>query len=151
MGRVIAGCKLGVYTLPGRRYLRVFFHVDLVCTERNTRIVRILIANTPRMYRESLALSIHQHRPDFEVLIANPNELNGQIERLSPQVLVRDDDGAATESPDGVVCWVGIKIDNHLHARIAVNGRISELHDVSLEEFLAALDETKGLLATEDI
>jgi hypothetical protein len=45
------------------------------------------------------------------------------------------------------MAWcVGIIIDNHLNARISVNGRVSEIHDVSLEEFVAALDETERLV-----
>lgn len=112
--------------------------------------MRVLVANTPRMYRESLALSIQRQRPNFEVLLADPNKLDGEVERLSPHALVRDDDGVQTESPDGVVCWVGIVIDNHLNARISVDGRISEIHDVSLEEFLAALDETERLLSANN-
>ena len=111
--------------------------------------MRILVANTPRMYRESLALSIQKHRPDFEVLIADPKDLDGHVERLSPHALVRDDDGVETGAPNGVVCWVGIIIDNHLNARISVDGRISEIHDVSLEEFLAALDEARGLISAD--
>ena len=35
-------------------------------------------------------------------------------------------------------------IDDHLNARIAVDGKISELHDVSLEELLVVLDEVQG-------
>lgn len=110
--------------------------------------MRILVANSPRMYRESLALSILQRRPGVEVLVADPKNLDGAVERLAPHVLVRDDDGAETGAPDGVVCWVGIMIENHLNARISLNGRISDLHDVSLEEFLAALDETEARLST---
>jgi hypothetical protein len=109
--------------------------------------VRVLVANSPLMYRESLALAIQRARPNFEVLIANPGKLDGQVESLAPHALVRDDDGAQTESPDGVVCWVGIIIDNHLNARISVDGEISEIHDVSFEEFLAALDETERLIS----
>ena len=109
--------------------------------------MRVLIANTPLMYRESLALAIQRARPNFEVLVAAPEELDENVERLSPHALVRDDDGVQTESPDGVVCWVGIIIENHLNARISVDGRISEIHDVSLEEFLAALDETERLIS----
>lgn len=108
-----------------------------------------MIANTPRMYRESLALSIQQRRPHYEVLISDPKTLDGQVERLTPRVLVRDDDGVEAGAPDGVVCWVGIIIDNHLNARISVDGRISEIHDVSLEEFLAALDETEKLISAD--
>ena len=111
--------------------------------------MRVLIANTPLMYRESLALAIQRARPNFEVLVAAPEELDGNLERLSPHALVRDDDGIETWSPNGVVCWVGIIIENHLNARISVNGRISEIHDVSLEGFLAALDETARLLSDD--
>ena len=110
--------------------------------------MRVLVANTPLMYRESLALSIQRARPNFEVLLASPEKLNGEVESLAPHALVRDDDGIDTWSPDGVVCWVGIIIDDHLNARISVNGKISEIHDVSLEEFVAALDETERLIST---
>ena len=49
-----------------------------------------------------------------------------------------------------MVCWVGIIIDNHLNARISVNGRISEIHDVSLDELLAALGEAQALISAND-
>jgi hypothetical protein len=39
--------------------------------------VRVLVANTPRMYRESLALSIQRERPTFEVLLAPQRTLTG--------------------------------------------------------------------------
>jgi hypothetical protein len=109
--------------------------------------MRVLVANTPLMYRESLALSIQRERPNFEVLLADPEKLDGQVESIAPHALVRDDDGVQTWSPNGVVCWVGIIIDNHLNARISVKGKISEIHDVSLEEFIAALDETETLIS----
>jgi hypothetical protein len=64
-------------------------------------------------------------------------------------VIVRDDDGVVRWSIDGVVCWAGI-IDDNLNARISVDGRISEIHDVRLEEFIAALDETEELIFATD-
>ena len=112
--------------------------------------MRVLVANTPRMYRESLALAIRRQYPNYEVLIADPDKLDGKVETLAPHALVRDDDGVQTWSPEGVMCWVGIIIDNHLNARISVNGHISEIHDVSFEEFLAALDETERLISANN-
>jgi hypothetical protein len=113
--------------------------------------VRILIANTPRMYREFLALSIQWERPDFEVLLAAPEDLDEEeVERLAPHAIVRDDDGVERWSIDGIVCWAGIILDDNLNARISVDGRISEIHDVSLEEFIAALDETEELIFATD-
>lgn len=120
--------------------MRVIFLVGFVARERNTLIMRIVIANSPRMYRESLAISILREHPDFKVMIVPPQELDGQVKRFKPHVFVRDDDGADTDAPDGVLLWIGIMIDDHLNARIAANGEISELHDVSFEELLAALD-----------
>jgi hypothetical protein len=65
-------------------------------------------------------------------------------------VIVRDDDGVVRWSIDGVVCWAGIIIDDNLNARISVDGRISQIHDVRLEEFIAALDETEELIFATD-
>lgn len=99
------------------------------------------------MYRESLAISILREHPDFEVLIVPPQDLDGQVERFKPHVFVRDDDGADTNAPEGVLLWVGIMIEDHLNARIAVNGEISELRDISLADLLAAIDEVIELLS----
>src|SRR5215212_2250984 len=58
--------------------------------ETNTYFVRILLTISPRMYREALALCIHRHRPDFDVLLAPPWSLDGRSERFGPHVLVQD-------------------------------------------------------------
>lgn len=134
----MASC--GMRSKRSGNILRVIFLVGFVGGERNTLVMRIVIANSPRMYRESLAISILREHPEFEVMIVPPEELDGQVKRFQPHVFVRDDDGVDTKAPDGVLLWVGIMIDDHLKARIAVNGEISELHDVSFEEVLAALE-----------
>ena len=54
-------------------------------------------------------------------------------------------------SPDGVVCWVGIIIDDHLKARISIDGKVSEIHEVSLYELLAALDEAARFVSANGI
>ena len=113
--------------------------------------MRILIANTPLMYRETLALAVHRHNTDFEVMMADPASMDGEAERFSPHVLVRDDDGIEEASPDGVVCWVGIIIDDHLKARISLDGKVSEIHEVSLYEMLDALDEVTKFVSDNGI
>ena len=113
--------------------------------------MRILVANTPLMYRESLALAIHRHNPDFEVMISDPASMDGEATRFAPHALVRDDDGIDLGSPDGVVCWVGIMIDDHLKARISIDGKVSEIHEVSMDELLAALDEAAKFVSENGI
>jgi hypothetical protein len=113
--------------------------------------MRILIANTPLMYRESLALAVHRHNPEFEVMIADPASMDGEAERFGPHALVRDDDGIEVPSPDGVMCWVGIIIDDHLKARTSIDGKVSEIHEVGLNELLAVLDEAAKFVSENGI
>ena len=113
--------------------------------------MRILIANTPLMYRESLALAVHRHNPDFEVMIADPLSMNREATRFGPHALVRDDDGAEIGAPDGVVCWVGITAEDNVKARISIDGRVSEIHEVSMDELLAALDEAAKSVSEDGI
>jgi hypothetical protein len=103
------------------------------------------------MYRETLALAIHRHNPDFEVMIADPASLSMEAERFGPHALVRDDDGVEVGSSDGVVCWVGITSDNHLHARTGVDGEVSEVRGVNLYELLAVLDEAARFVSDNGI
>jgi hypothetical protein len=81
--------------------------------------MRILIANTPLMRRESLAPAVHRHNPEFEVLIADPASMAGEAERFGSHTLIRED-GIDGGLPDGFACWVGI-IDDHLKAPISVD------------------------------
>ncbi len=110
--------------------------------------MRILVTISPRLYREAIALSIHRHRPDFEVLLAPPDSLNGEAERFGPHALVQDYDGKGLSPgvPDGVVCRVRVlKTTDRMDATIELGGATSELRDVTLQELFAALEEAERL------
>ena len=114
---------------------------------RNAFFVRILVTITPRMYREVIALSIQRRRPDFEVLLAPPESLDGRAELFEPHVLVQDADeaGLPRALAQGVVCRVRILITDRTDATIELDGTTSELRDVSLDELFAVLEEAEGL------
>jgi hypothetical protein len=117
---------------------------------RNAYFVRILVTITPRMYREVLALSIQRRRPDFEVLLAPPESLDGEAEEIGPHVLVEDADEAGlpralAQDEQGVVCRVRILVTDRIDATIELDGTTSELRDVSLDELFAVLEEAEGL------
>jgi hypothetical protein len=114
---------------------------------RNAFFVRILVTNSPRLYREVLALSIHRRRPDFEVLLAPPWPLDGKAELFDPHVLVQDADeaGLPPALAQGVVCRVRILVTDCIHAYIELDGTTWELRDVSLDELFAVLEEAEGL------
>ena len=104
--------------------------------------MRILVAVEPRMYREVIALSLHQHRPDAEVLMCPPEALEGEIGRFGPNLVVIDDNGDT--APDGlseVLYRVEILLGASMDARISVDGRAREVKDICIEDLLAVVDE----------
>jgi hypothetical protein len=125
----------------------VFPFMRSLSAERNAYFLRILITTTPRMYREVLALSIHRHRPHFEVLLADPATMDGEAERFGPHALVHDADekGLPPGVHDDVVCRVRILLTERMDATIELDGASSLLRDVTLKELLAALDEAESL------
>lgn len=110
--------------------------------------MRILVTISPRLYREAIALVIHRHRPDYEVLLAPPDSLDGEAERFGPHALVQDanEEGLPPGVPDGVVCHVQVlKTTDRMDATIELGGATSELRDITLEELFAALEEAERL------
>ena len=114
--------------------------------------MRILVTISPRLYREVLALSIHHRYPDFEVMLAPPDSLDGEAERFGPHALVQDADveGLPQAVPDGVVCRVRILITDRVDATIEVDGTTSEVHDVCLEDLFEVLEKAERLSSQGD-
>jgi hypothetical protein len=99
------------------------------------------------MYREVLALSLHQHRPDAEVLICPPEALDRETGRFEPHLVVLDDnDGAAPDGLSGVLYRVEILLDASMDARISVDGWAREVKDICTEDLLAVVDEAKTMV-----
>ncbi len=97
------------------------------------------------MYRESIALYVHQHSPGSEVLLAPPRSLDGMVEGFSPHLLVRDDgDGAGFWTR--ALCRVGLFYDDGMHARIGFNGESREVRNMSMDDLLEVLDQTEKLI-----
>ena len=113
------------------------------------RNMRILVANSPRMYREALALAVLKRFPDAEMLIGPPDCLDGQAKRLKPQIVVRNADEQDVGIPEGVVCCVEVSITDGVDANISMGGRVTKLQDATMEELLAALDEAAEKIRTD--
>jgi hypothetical protein len=94
------------------------------------------------MYRQVIALFIHQHRPGHEVKLASPRATAEEVERFRPHLLVRnDDDGLRQEALEGVRFWVEVLYSDGMGARIGADGEVAEAPDVSMEDLLRVVDE----------
>jgi hypothetical protein len=112
--------------------------------------VRILVAVKPRMYREVIALSLHQHRPDAEVLLCPSEALDREIGRFGPHLVVlNDNDGAAPDGMSGLLYRVEILLGASMDARISVDGQAREVKDICTEDLLAVVDEAEKMIPKE--
>src|SRR3712207_5677418 len=93
------------------------------------------------MYREAIALFLHQHRPGFEVRIAPPGAAE-EVKGFGAHLLVHNDtDGLDEGVLQGVLCWVEVGYSDSMDAKICVDGRIEEAKDISTDDLLRAADE----------
>ena len=115
---------------------------------RNAPTVRILVTVSPLMYREAIALSIHDRRPGSEVLLAPPRPIDGRIGRFCPHVLVHDagEAGLPPALAGGVACRVRVRVAERVDATVEAGGTVTEVRDADLDDLLGSLDEAEGLL-----
>ena len=112
--------------------------------------MRILVTVRPQMYREAIALAVHARRPLHEVRSAPSGTAQAEIARFRPHLIVRtDDDGLGPEALAGVPSRVAVLYTDSMATRIALDGRTDEKPDACLEDLLAAIDETGGLVSAD--
>jgi hypothetical protein len=112
--------------------------------------VRILVTAKPKMYREALALALHRHRPDFEVMLVSAESLDGEIGSFRPHLLLRNDnDGVPPEALESVVCRIEILLSDGMDARVVVDGQVTRIDDMSLDELFGVVDEVETRILGE--
>lgn len=107
--------------------------------------MRILVTVSPLTHREELALAIHGHRPDFEVLLSAPESPGRQAESFTPHLQVRNDDVAGLWS--GVLYRVGVSYDGGgMHVRFGCDEEVGEIRNAGVDDLLEVLDRTTRLM-----
>jgi hypothetical protein len=122
-------------------------------------MIRVLVALSPRMYREAVAHSIQQGRPGLvEVRLAPPEAMEEELESFRPHLLVHNEasadarDGAVPVSEtalEAVSYRLEVLYSDGMDARISADGVLTELPDASTDDLLSAVDAT-GLLADRE-
>lgn len=104
-------------------------------------MTRVLVALSPRMYREAVALSIHRGRPGLDVRLSPPEEAEAEISRFRPHLLVHNDTAPITGVALAVVpLRVEVCYSDGMEARLGEDGTVSEARDMSVEDLLLAVD-----------
>jgi hypothetical protein len=113
-------------------------------------VVRVLVAIEPQMYREVLAFHFRQERPTAEVVLASSQTLHAEAERTRPHLIVANEVPSDLKEQMGVFFWVELSTDDGLVASISADGYSTTIHDVSLQELLAAVDKAQEELAHDE-
>ena len=113
-------------------------------------MIRVLVALSPRMYREAVALSIHRNRPGLvDVRLAPPEAAEAELASFQPHLLIHNDARDAGRSGAVPIPEAALKtVPHHLavlysdgmDARLSADGRLTELPDASTEDLLRAVD-----------
>jgi hypothetical protein len=104
--------------------------------------LRVLLANEPRSYRESIAAVFRQLRPDLEVRVVEPEALESNVARFDPDVVICSRvTGAVRER---VPVWVELYPEHTAHSVASEGGRRTEFAEVQLLDLIEILDRAAG-------
>ena len=111
---------------------------------------RVLVALSPQMYREAVALSIHRNRPGLDVRVASPEAAEAEIGAFRPHLLVHNDTAPIPEGAlAGVPCRVEVLYSDGLDTRASADGRSERIDDASVGDLLRLVDRATALAGGE--
>ncbi len=104
--------------------------------------LRVLLANDPRAYRESIAAVFRQLRPEVEVEVAEPEALKSSVSRFSPDVAICSH--VTGEVQDLVPVWVELYPGHAAYSVASERGRRTEFSEIQLGDLLSIVDRASG-------
>lgn len=104
--------------------------------------LRVLLANDPRSYRESIAAVFRQLRPEIEVEVADPEALESCVARFSPHVAICS--RITGEVRERVPVWVELYPEHGSRSVASEGGKRTEFAEIQLGDLLSILDRAAG-------
>lgn len=102
--------------------------------------MRIMVANEPRAYRDVITAAFREFRPRHEVIPVEPDQLDGEVARLHPHLVVCSRLSEAVETSP--VSWVMLYPDNETRSVISIAGEQTVTADVEFSQLLSVIDRT---------
>jgi hypothetical protein len=112
--------------------------------------IRILVAleDDYRAYREVIAVGIHALRPHTEVTSVGLKELEVELARLDPDVVISS--AVARAGFGKRLAWVELSLEPARRSMVSVGGRYSEQINPGLDALLEVVDEAERLFGSEN-
>jgi hypothetical protein len=108
--------------------------------------MRILVANEPRSYREAIAGALRVLCPHLEVIVVEPEDLDREVVRLAPNVVLCSRLTEAVETRP--LAWVVLYPNGETWAVISIAGRCHTISaDLPFTRLLSVIDEVERLIS----
>ena len=104
---------------------------------------RIILAIELTSYREAFALALQSLRPDVRIFQAEENELDREVRRLLPDMVVCSRLTKLVE--DRIPIWVELYPDCGPRSVVCIRGTRLEIEDMQLSDLLSVVDQTSYL------
>jgi hypothetical protein len=102
---------------------------------------RILVACELQSYRQALAAAFRELRPDVEVFEAEKEDLDREVERLGPDLVVCSRLTARVE--DHAPSWVELYPNHGVRSVVSVLGERSTVEGIQLSDLLSIIDRAQ--------
>jgi hypothetical protein len=114
-----------------------------------TRKMRVLVSfeREYRVYMEAIAAAIREFRLDVEVVVAEAGELEAEVERFDPQLVITSPP-TPENSVNEQLARIELSPETNQPSRFRVGERHWKSTNPTLGEILPVVDETKRLLRT---
>lgn len=104
--------------------------------------MRVLVANEMCAYREVIAEVFQELRPHFEVRCVEPDDLDEEITRHRPHLVVCS---RFTEAMHSLLAWIMLYPDGENQAVVSTAGERVSIANVGFDHLLSTLDKTELL------
>ena len=111
--------------------------------------LRLVVANDPRAYREAIAPAIQHLRPHVDVMVVEPADLAGQVERWRPHMVISS--VPVARAGGCLLCWVALYPAQKTQVVVTVAAQQTWARDLDLAELLALVDCTAALVSAMDL
>lgn len=106
--------------------------------------IRVMVANEPRSYREAIGSALGELRPETQVTVASPEELDGAVLSLHPHVVVCSKLTDAVR--EHVLTWIVLYPDGKPLVVVSVDGEETHPADLMVDGLMEIVDRTIGLV-----
>lgn len=111
---------------------------------RSMSVIRTLIANDLRSYREALSIALRELRPEVEVFESEMLYLDHEVRRLLPNVVICSN--VTNLVKDRILHWIELYPDCESKVTISSFGKQRVLEDIPLSDILSLVDEAGKLI-----